>query len=179
VLGLHAAGSFEVTVIRPGDVYGARSRPWVLRPLELMRKHMFFLIDHGRGTMNHVHVDNLIDGVFAALERRAAGEAFNVTDGAPTTFADYFGRLARMLGRKKLPSAPGSIVKSGFSIAGRAGAIFGLTLPVSPAAVDFVRRPHPYSIERARRVLGYEPRISLDRGMADVETALRAAGQLG
>ena len=90
-LGLHAPGAFDVTVIRAGDVYGARSRPWVLRPLDLMRKRIFFLIDGGRGTMNHVHVDNLLDGVFAALDRRASGEAFNVTDGAHTTFADYFG----------------------------------------------------------------------------------------
>jgi len=178
VLGLHAPGAFDVTVIRPGDVYGARSRPWVLRPLELMRKRIFFLIDGGRGTMNHVHVDNLLDAVFLALERRAAGEAFNVTDGAQTSFADYFGRLARMLGRKRLPSAPGTLVRRGFSLAGRAGALMGLRLPVSPAAVDFVCRPHPYSIDRARRVLGYEPRISLDQGMAEVEHALRAAGQL-
>jgi nucleoside-diphosphate-sugar epimerase len=178
VLGLHAPGAFDVTVIRPGDVYGPRSRPWVLRPLELMRKRIFFLIDGGRGTMNHVHVDNLLDAVFLALEKRAAGEAFNVTDGAQTSFADYFGRLARMIGRKGLPSAPGALVRRGFSLAGRASARLGVRLPVSPAAVDFVSRLHPYSIARARSVLGYEPRISLDQGMADVERALRAAGQL-
>jgi nucleoside-diphosphate-sugar epimerase len=177
-LGLHAKGAFDVTVIRPGDVYGPRSHPWVLRPLDLMRKRLFVLIDGGRGTMNHVHVDNLLDVVFAALERRAAGEAFNVTDGASTTFADYFGRLAHMLGRKWLPSAPGSMVRSGFSLAGRVGARLGFALPVSPAAVDFVSRLHPYGIDRARRVLEYEPRISLDQGMAEVEIALRAAGQI-
>jgi len=178
VLGLHAPGSFDVTVIRPGDVYGPRSRPWVLRPLELMRKHMFCLIDGGRGTMNHVHVDNLLDAVFLALEQGAGGEAFNVTDGGKTTFAEYFGHLARMLGRKRLPSAPGALVRSVFSLAGRAGALIGIRLPVSPAAVDFVSRPHPYSIARVRRELGYEPRISLEQGMAEVERALRAAGQL-
>jgi nucleoside-diphosphate-sugar epimerase len=177
-LGLNTPGTFDVTVVRAGDVYGARSRPWVLRPLELMRKRLFFLIDGGAGTMNHVHVDNLLDAVFLALEQRAAGEAFNVTDGAQTSFAEYFGRLARMLGRRRLPSAPGALVRCGFSLAGRAGAMIGVRLPVSPAAVDFVCRRHPYSIARARSVLGYEPRISLDEGMAAVERALGAAGQL-
>jgi nucleoside-diphosphate-sugar epimerase len=178
VLSLHSPGSFDVTVIRPGDVYGPRSRPWVLRPLDLMRKRIFVLIDGGRGTMNHVHVDNLLDAVFLALEQRAAGQAFNVTDGAETTFADYFGRLARMLGRTSLPSAPGALVRGGFSLVGRAGALIGLRLPVSPAAVDFVSRLHPYGIDRARRVLGYEPRISLDQGMAEVAQTLRAEGRL-
>ena len=129
--------------------------------------------------MNHVHVDNLIDAVFLALEQGAAGEAFNVTDGAQTSFAEYFNRLASMLGRKRLPSAPATLVRRGFDLAGRVGAGIGLHLPVSPAAVDFVCRPHPYSIERARRVLGYEPRINLDKGMTDIESALRASGQLG
>jgi nucleoside-diphosphate-sugar epimerase len=177
-LQYHAAGAFDVTVFRAGDVYGARSRPWVLRPLELMRKRIFFLIDGGRGAMNHVHVDNLLDAVFSALEQRVAGEAFNITDGGQTSFADYFGRLARMLGRKRLPSAPGALVRRGFSLASRAGALIGVRLPVSAAAVDFVCRPHFYSIARARHVLGYEPRISLDQGMDEVERALRAAGQL-
>jgi nucleoside-diphosphate-sugar epimerase len=143
-----------------------------------MRKRLFFLIDGGRGTMNHVHVDNLLDAVFLALERGAAGQAFNVTDGVETSFADYFGRLARMLGRSGLPSAPCALVRRGFAIAGRAGAWIGLRLPVSPAAVDFVCRPYAYSIARARHVLGYEPRISLEQGMAEVERALRAAGHL-
>jgi nucleoside-diphosphate-sugar epimerase len=177
-LRLHTPGAFDVTVIRPGDVYGARSRPWVLRPLELMRKRLFFLIDGGRGTMNHVHVDNLLDAVFLALERRAAGEAFNVTDGAQTSFADYFGRVALMLGRKRLPSLPGGLVKRAFSLAGWAGKRIGLQLPVSPAAVDFVCRPHPYSIARARHVLGYEPRLSLEQGLTEVENTLRAARQV-
>jgi nucleoside-diphosphate-sugar epimerase len=175
----HAPGTFDVTVIRAGDVYGARSRPWVLRPLALMRKRIFFLIDGGRGTMNHVHVDNLLDAVFLSLEKRIAGQAFNVTDGADTTFADYFTRLARMIGREKLPSAPGSLVRGGFALAGRVGAKIGVRLPVSPAAVDFVCRPYPYGIERAREVLGYRPRITLDQGMAGVERDLRAAGALG
>ena len=174
----HAPGAFDVTVIRAGDVYGARSRPWVLRPMELMRKRIFFLIDGGRGTMNHVHIDNLLDAVFLSLEKRIAGQAFNVTDGARTTFADYFLRLARMLGRKGLPSAPGSLVRGGFSFAGRVGARLGVRLPVSPAAVDFVCRPHPYGIDRARQGLGYEPRINLDQGMAAVERDLRATGAL-
>jgi nucleoside-diphosphate-sugar epimerase len=144
-----------------------------------MLKRLFFLIDGGRGTMNHVHVDNLLDAVFLALERRASGQAFNVTDGAETTFAAYFERLGRMLGRRWIPSANGSVVRRGFEWVGRAGSVVGLRLPVSAAAVDFVSRLHPYSIERARTVLGYEPRIQLDAGMAALENDLRAAGHLG
>ena len=31
-------GELACTVVRPGDVYGPGSRPWVLIPLEMMKK---------------------------------------------------------------------------------------------------------------------------------------------
>ena len=37
VLQAHAGGEAEVTVIRPGDVYGPGSRPWTVLPVELMK----------------------------------------------------------------------------------------------------------------------------------------------
>jgi nucleoside-diphosphate-sugar epimerase len=48
----HQAGTFEVTVIRPGDVYGPGSVPWVIRPFELMRAGIFVLPSAGQGIVN-------------------------------------------------------------------------------------------------------------------------------
>jgi len=167
-LALHAPGRFEVTVVRPGDVYGPGSRPWVLRPLELMRRRLFALMDGGRGTMNHVHVENLLDGIMLLVERDAVGRAFNVTDGAETTFADYFGRLARIAGRRGLPSIPAPAAKLAFGALARGARLVRKRAPAQPAAVDFVTRPHPYSIARITRDVGYAPRVTLDAGMAEL-----------
>ena len=38
VLQAHAAGEMQVTVIRPGDVYGPGSRPWLLTPLQEIQR---------------------------------------------------------------------------------------------------------------------------------------------
>src|SRR5206468_3894419 len=58
---------FGVAVIRPGDVYGPGSVPWIARPLAMMQKGRFFLPDGGRGVINPVYVDNLVDGIFLAM----------------------------------------------------------------------------------------------------------------
>ncbi len=165
---LHRAGEFETILIRPGDVYGPGSVPWVVRPLELMRRGLFLLIDGGRGIMNHVHVDNLIDGIFLALEREATGQAFTLTDGAETTFREYFTRLGKLVGRSRFPSLPAPAARLAFAAMARTAKALGRKPIAEPEAIRFVTRPHPYSIERARSWLGYEPRIGLDEGMAEL-----------
>ncbi len=52
------AQGFGVIVIRPGDVYGVGSVPWVMRPLEAIQKHQFMLPDRGHAGGKHVNVDN-------------------------------------------------------------------------------------------------------------------------
>src|SRR5215213_6456629 len=49
------------TVVRPGDVYGPRSQPWVLRPLRAIQGGMFVLPGKGDGIVTAVYVDDLVD----------------------------------------------------------------------------------------------------------------------
>jgi nucleoside-diphosphate-sugar epimerase len=151
--------SFGVIIIRAGDVYGPGATTWVARPLTLMQKQKFVLINGGQGIINHAYVDNLVDGVFLAIEKETYGEAFNITDGHQTTWKEYYTRLAEIGGMPKPISMPAFLVKSAAQFqAAESG--------VSPAAIDFVTRLHTYSIEKARRILGYEPQIGLEEGMS-------------
>lgn len=153
---------FGVTVVRPGDVYGPGSVPWIARPLEMMQKGRFFLPD--RGVINTVYVDNLVDGILLTLDGRAHGEAFNITDGIAVPCAEYFGRLAAVAGLAPPRSLPTPIMTG---LAGLLGALGRLGLTREEASADTVRylsRPHAYSIAKAERVLGYRPRVALDEG---------------
>ncbi len=178
VLALHAPERFGVTVIRPGDVYGPGSIPWVVRPLQLIKRHLFVLPDGGTGLINHVHVDNLLDGVLLALERDAVGRAFNVSDGVGTTCREYFGALARMLGRRGVRTLPSALLRPTFRLAERAARRLGREPLASASAIDFLLRPHAYSIARARRELGYAPRVTLAEGLRETEAWLRKEGRL-
>lgn len=172
-MSLHDPQRMQVTVIRPGDVYGAGSVPWVLRPLDLIKRGLFILPDGGRGVINHVHVDNLLDGVFLALEKKTGGEAFTISDGVATSCKDYFAYVARMAGKRSLPTLPAPFVFGLIALSTRLWRLFGGRFPASASATHFLMRRNAYSIEKARRVLGYEPRITLEQGMHEIAAQLQ------
>ena len=166
-------------MIRPGDVYGPGSVPWVERPLTLMRRHTFALPDGGRGIINHVYVDNLIDGIFLAVEREKIGETYAITDGVGSTCRDYFGALARAAGAPRPIAIPAPLLRAVASTRAQLLRLFGRTPDMGASSVSYLLRPGRYSIAKARRELGYEPAVDLDEGMRRVKASLdRGAGQL-
>ncbi len=176
VLAAHAAGRIDVTVVRPGDVYGPGSRPWVLTPLEVIRKRQAILPDGGRGIFTPVYIDDLVDGVVLASCRDAGrGQVFTITDGYGVTNREYFGRLAAMVGGRvhTVPRRPG------IALAVAVGALersLGRPSELSAATAGMMLRRGTYSIAKAGRMLGYQPLIDLDTGMARTRQWLAAQG---
>ncbi len=171
-LAYHHKDGMQVTILRPGDVYGPLSRPWVTRPLELLARGDLILPAGGRGLMNPVHVDNLVDAMFLALERDSDGDAFNVTDGKPVVASEYFGQLAQMIGIARVPTAPTWLLRFVLRHGRVLERLQGRGRLPSPAALSFLARRGSYDISKARRLLGYEPKISLSEGMAQVAASI-------
>ncbi|MFK7990935.1 MAG: NAD-dependent epimerase/dehydratase family protein [Sandaracinaceae bacterium] len=164
-------GPTGVTIIRPGDVYGPGSVPWVERPLGLMRQGLFVLPDGGRALLNHVHVENLVDAIVLAVERDVTGVPINVTDGARTTTKTFFTHLAQTAGLPAPRTLPSAVLDRAFAVLEGACRVARIEPPAQRSALDFLRRPGLYSIERARTRLGYVPRIDLETGMRELAGA--------
>jgi nucleoside-diphosphate-sugar epimerase len=165
VLKLNAPPNFGVIIIRPGDVYGPESNAWVIRPLLLMREKIFALANGGRGVMNHVYVDNLIEGIFLAIEKEAYGEAFNITDGQETSWKEYYTRLAE-IGNLAAPfSVPADVLKFIAWVRCISQRVRGHEPDTLPESINYVIRPYAYSIAKAQSQLGYKPKITLEEGM--------------
>lgn len=153
------------TVIRPGDVYGPGSLPWVIRPLEMMRAGRFFLPRPGDGVMTPVFIDDLVDAIVRALrEPRAAGRAYTVWDGSPVSAREYF----ETLGGGPVRTLPAPLLRAA-----------AFAMGVGPAAVTFVTRRAAFPNARAREELGWEPGTTLQEGMARTREWARAVGLLG
>jgi nucleoside-diphosphate-sugar epimerase len=172
VLQAHAAGELDVTVIRPGDVYGPGSRPWTILPVEGIRDGKFLLPDGGRGIFSPVYVDNLVDGVVKAASSAGVGHVFNLSDGVGVTNAEFFGHYYRMLGKRPV-TAPASVARVLFRLAGIIDRLRRVPSEASADLVEYFLRRGTYSIAKARRVLDYEPAIDLAEGMRRTEAWLR------
>jgi nucleoside-diphosphate-sugar epimerase len=179
VLEKHRKENFPAVVIRPAVVYGPGSPMWVMRPLGLMEKNKMVLIDSGRGHCWHVFIDNLIDAVMLALEKKeAVGEVFIITDGDNgTTWADYFNTLADAAG---YPPITRNLPKPLALTA--AWAMYGLyktfRIPpmLTPLGVGIITSQAGVSIEKARKILDYDPKIDLAEGMRRVGEWLNKEG---
>jgi len=144
------------TVVRPGDVYGPGSQPWVVRPLEMMRAGRLYLPAPGDGLITPIFVDDLVDAIVRALrEPRAAGRAYTIWDGTPVTAREFFAHHARSLGLDRVRVLPAPLLRV---LAGAFGA--------GPAAITFMSRRATFPNTRAREELGWTPQVSLAEGMA-------------
>ncbi|MDF5725207.1 MAG: NAD-dependent epimerase/dehydratase family protein [Rhizonema sp. PD37] len=165
LLELNSPPDFGITIIRPGDVYGPGSIPWIVRPLLLMRQKLFAYANEGRGVINHVYIDNLIDAIFLAIEKETSGEIFNVTDGQETSWKEYFVHLADIAGLPAPFSMPKDELKLFLQLRYQGQKLFRKQGDLLPEVVDFMTRPYAYSITKAQNVLSYEPTVDLKEGM--------------
>ena len=166
VLAAHAGSEIPCTIIRPGDVYGPRSRPWVVMILEAIKRRQFLLPAHGRGIFSPVYVDNLVDGyVLAASLPGDEGQIFTITDGVGVETREFFAHHHRWLGAKGPRTASTPVALALAAATARALRLAGRETEVTPNAVRYLARSGTYSIAKARTMLGYEPAVGLDEGL--------------
>ena len=179
VLQEHAAGRLAVTVVRPGDVYGPGSRPWILTPLKEIKRGRLVLPAGGRGVHSPIYIDDLLDGMLAAICTRAAeGEVITLAGGQGVPTGEYFGRIGAMIGRPHMRSAPDWTLLALTGAQAAVDRLRGTPGEVNPNAVRYLTRTGTYSIAKARALLGFAPRVDLEQGMAMTEEWLRARGVL-
>ncbi|WP_250279194.1 NAD-dependent epimerase/dehydratase family protein [Frankia sp. Cppng1_Ct_nod] len=187
-----AARGVPVTVLRAGDAYGPRAGRWTLWPLLLLRAGRFVLVDSGRGVLSPVHIDDLVCAVIAVAEAgEAVGEILHVTGGESVSAADFFGRYARMAGVPEPSSVPAAVLRAVDTadrvltghgwLSGRVSSRLHprTHIDLGPLALAELVRTGTYSIAKSRRILGWQPGVSLDEGMARTEVLLRERGLLG
>lgn len=165
-----AAGA-PVTVVRPGDVFGVGSVPWVERPIELLRKRQMVLVDGGRGHFAHLHVENLVDAlslVFATPSTR--GETYVLTDGDMSmTMGEYFGRLADAVGLAPPSVSLPKVAAKALAKTLEAGArLTGRAPPFTAASIDFVSRTGTFDTRKAREALSWSPRVTLESALREI-----------
>ncbi len=138
------AGAFSRVIIRPSSVYGygdGNGRITQICVENALRGKPVVLHEGGESRLDFTHVSDAAEGfVLAALRREADGGIFNVTRGRARSVAEFAGAVRTL--------CPAMRITAG----GRPDAA----------------RPKrgTLSIARARRLLGYDPKIDIEEGAA-------------
>jgi nucleoside-diphosphate-sugar epimerase len=165
-------------ILRPSGVYGPGSTHWSVVPLKRIRKGKMFYVNGGRGLLNYVYIDNLVDAIRATVEDdRAVGEAFIVNDDA-TTWREFFGAYACMAGENNIRSVPLWAAKLWVHYRNLAAVWRGETTRVPPNALSFLVGSAVYKQSHIEEKLGFRSRVRLEEGMRRTETWFRETGLL-
>jgi nucleoside-diphosphate-sugar epimerase len=171
--------SLPVAVVRPAAIYG----PGETRLLKLFRaiaRGRYAIVGSGRPFYHPVYIDDLVSGFLLALERpEAVGEAFIIAGARYASQAELADLIARHTDGRvfawRIPAIPiqwaGALCEA-FCVP------LGLEPPLHRRRVDFWTKSRAFSIEKARRRLGYAPAIDLEEGIARTAAWYRQAGWL-
>ena len=134
--------NLPVTVLRFFNVYGPKGRPDMmpLRVLDaLTQGKTIDLYDGGELQRDWTYIDDIVDGVLAALEKPLGYEIINLGFGAPSTlnaFIDVLEELTRLEAKTRVVPAP-----------------------------DSEHRISYCDNSKARRLLGFNPQTPLHKGL--------------
>lgn len=166
-------------IVRPAATYGPRGGAWTLGPIETIKAGRLLLMGKDDGLVSPGYIDNVVDGLLLALNRRKAlGETFNLCDDRSVTYREFYLRYARMLGLSSLPTAPAPLAYAAQLAIARRLRRFAGRPTVGRWSQHFRFNPSRFSVEKAKRVLGYRPKVSFEEGMRRTEAWLRGAGHI-
>jgi len=167
-----------VTVVRPGFIYGERDRTVLPKLIHSLRTKRFAYFGSGDQALNCIYVKNLVHALFLAAESpHSIGEVFNVTDGPRVSKRQFIGRVAELAGLKPpTRRIPLFLARFLATTLERRAIRQGSTTPplVNKARYKFLGLNLDYSIEKARRQLGYVPPFTTEAGLVAALANLNA-----
>jgi nucleoside-diphosphate-sugar epimerase len=113
--------------------------------------------------------------VLAAESPDASGQVFTLSDGVGVPYREFFRPYAELLGRR-LVLLPTPVALAASAVAQRAARLVPGDNEVNPASARYLLRRGTYSIEKARKVLGWEPKVGVQTGLERTVGWLREQG---
>jgi dihydroflavonol-4-reductase len=178
-LDFHRRRGVPVAVVRPGAIYG----PGEKRLLKLFRaiaRGRYAIVGSGRTFYHPVYIDDLVSGFLLALDRpEAVGESFLICGPSYVSQSDLAALVARHTGGRVLPfRIPSRPIQWAGDLVEAVCVPLGLEPPLHRRRVDFWTKSRAFTIDKARRLLGYDPKVDLDEGIARTAASYREAGWL-
>ena len=138
----HHLHGLNFTALRFFNVYGPRGRPDMMPFIvtdSTVNQREIVLFGGGQMKRDWTYIDDIISGVIAALDKPLGYELINLGRGEPVLMTDFVEIIEELVGHKAILSTPPA--------------------PLSEPKITFA------DINKAQRLLGYNPQTSLPAGL--------------
>lgn len=178
LIGIADKHALPYSIQRPAMIYGPRSGLWTVQMFKLAARQPMPFVGDGSGTAYPIYVDDVIDlMILQATHPQAVGEIFNCAPDPCPTWRAFLGAYMQLAGHDRWLSIPPALVKVIAPVADFVLTVGGVPQDVRDL-IPFITGDTCYSMDKARALLGWEPRVSLEAGMREVETWLSDEGLL-
>jgi nucleoside-diphosphate-sugar epimerase len=153
----------EMVSARPSRIVGPGDRE-NLTFFKLVKRGWKVAVGGQDRPLSMVDVEDVVDGLLLAADRKeAAGEAFFISSAETTTLEGLQDVVALQLGvRPRRILVPGPILFGAFAAADAISRLTGKHLPVNRKLARQLLAPAwTCSIDKARRMLGYAPKVTV------------------
>lgn len=172
---LRASHGLAVTIVRPANVYGVGSGPWIEGMLAMIKLGLAPVIGEGSGNAGLVYVDNLVDALILVLSDDATvGRTYNVCDGTDVTWRRYMDDLAEMIDAEPAPSVSRDDMMTA-ALANEDPA--ALVEPRDPTvlpleALNLIGSDNRFASSRIRDELSWSPRVTYEEALKVIRASL-------
>jgi nucleoside-diphosphate-sugar epimerase len=177
VLRYRAERRLPIVVFRPGGIYGPRDLRF-LKLFKAIKTRRFVMLGSGEVLYQLIYIDDLIDGILlCGTKPNAIGNIYILTGKEPATLNHVVQVIAEVVSvsptRLRFPVTP--VYVAGFACE-LICKPFGINPPLYRRRVDFFRKTRSFDISKAKRELGFEPKIDLRTGIGLTATWYRSEG---
>jgi nucleoside-diphosphate-sugar epimerase len=164
-LPLAAALGVPLVIARPEFVYGPGDRH-VVGLYRNIRRGTFFYIGEGDCLCHPTYIDDVVSGLCACgSECSRPLQAYHICGPRPVTIRELVTAIAHALGvRPPSLHLPTGLIRAGAWGAEWAGRLLHIEPPLSLEGVRFFTESRAFSIEKARKELGWSPQVDIDEG---------------
>ncbi len=158
----------SAVILRPGFVYGPGERHALTRVVQKIQAGKMRLIGSGDKLLNNTAIENLCDAILLAIETpNIDGEAFNIRDARLVTREEFIHTIADYLGKPYPRHISERFVKALVRPIEAIARFRGRKTPpiLTQGQIKFLTQNLDYSIDKARRVLGYQPQVDFQEGI--------------
>ncbi|MCB9107468.1 MAG: NAD(P)-dependent oxidoreductase [Anaerolineales bacterium] len=158
----------DITILRPAAIYGPGDpERWVML-FKRVSPGRFWMFGDGKATYHPLYIDNLVEAFMLASERKeSAGQTYLIADEHYYTLNELVRAIGKVLGTNvsvhHVPFWP-------LWTAAFACEMVCTPLKISPPLfrrrVDWFRQNRAFDISKAKRELGYQPKVDLLTGLS-------------
>ena len=180
LLKLYQEKKFPVVVLRPPTVYGPGERYNFLKLAQAIFKKRFWFIGSGRNLMSFCYVDNVVEAaILAAKSRKGIGKIFLIDDGRPHSLKEIASEIAKAegvgLSSFSIPLSLAHLTGIGFEFLAR---ILPIEPPLTRGRIVTLTANFAFDISKAKRILGYKPKVSFSEGVGQTIRSFEKEGLL-